>query len=64
VKTLKLQIELTYDDTVMHDEDIESVAWFHTILTDKTPGNLLLHSQEIGDEIGTVIVTKIEEVQP
>lgn len=63
MKTLKFSVELTYDDTVMHGEEPDSIQWFRSILVDQTPGNLLLHSQEIGDEIGTMIITgPVEEV--
>jgi hypothetical protein len=60
VKTIRLEIELTYDDDLMHcgDEDQEAKEWFYNSLM--FPQDLLiLHSNEIGDEIGEVKVLSI-----
>jgi len=47
-------IELEYDDELMHGKDQEAIAWFYNdILLGKT-GLLTLHSNEIGDQIGSV----------
>lgn len=59
-KTLKLEIELTYEAYLMHGDDKESIDWFYNdILKSKRRNDLILHSNEIGDEIGTVKVIKI-----
>jgi len=54
-KKIKLVIELEYDAHIMHGEDPDGVKWFDSILYG---GGLVLHSNEIGDEIGTVRVIK------
>lgn len=57
MKTIKLQIELTYDDTIIHGNDLEAIRWFkEEVLGD----DLILHSNLIGDEIGAVKVIVIE----
>ena len=60
MEKLKLEIELTYDAENMHGKDKESIDWFfNNILKSKRKNDLILHSDEIGDEIGTVKVIKI-----
>lgn len=61
MKTIKLLIELKYDDKMIHggDKDKESKDWFFKeILGSKRKNDLILHSNEIGDEIGTVKLLK------
>ena len=53
MKTLTLTIELTYDDVLMHSDDPGEEEWFRN---DVLGGQLVLHSNEIGDEVGTVRV--------
>ena len=49
-------VELEYDTELMHGNDPDAVEWFRsTLLND----DLVLHSNEIGDEIGTVRVIRI-----
>ena len=56
--TIRLEIELEYDADIMHGNDAESRAWFlDTILSSQT-GHLILHSNEIGDELGPVTVLR------
>ena len=52
MKTIKMEIELTYDEDMIHGEDKEAIKWFEQdiLLTD----NLFLYSNEIGDTIGGV----------
>lgn len=58
---LTLTIELDYDAEIMHGDDEESKAWFFSeILHDET-GELLLHSNNIGDTLGAVRVISIGE---
>jgi hypothetical protein len=52
--TLRLEIELTYDGDIMHGDDVEAIEWFRYHILMGAEGKLLLHSNEIGDEIGTV----------
>jgi hypothetical protein len=55
---LRLVCTLTYNAEMMHggDDDIEAKAWFFDLLAGD---GLILHSQDIGDEIGTIRVQKI-----
>jgi len=65
MKKLKLEIELTYDDELMHsgDSDPQSKAWFTREVLLKEEGGLILHSNEIGDEVGEVRVLSISNVE-
>lgn len=58
MKTIRLEIELTYNAETMHGDDAESLAWFQQLLRGEDEERLILHSNEIGDEIGDVKVTK------
>ena len=29
MKTIKLEIELTYDDNIMHGDDPDAIKWFY-----------------------------------
>ncbi len=56
MKKIKLLVELKYDANIMHGKDKEATDWFFNhVLKDK----LILHSNEIGDEIGEVKIIKI-----
>lgn len=63
MKKLMLEVELEYDDQTMHGDDHDSVAWFwnDVLLYPGKDGQLILHSNEIGDEIGTIKVLKVHE---
>ena len=56
---LKMEIELDYDAETMHDVDKEAMEWFYNDILLGSGGKLLLHSNEIGDEIGKVTGLKI-----
>lgn len=57
-KQLKIEAVITYEPDIMYGNDEESKKWFfEEILKDE----LVLHSNEIGDEIGTMKITKIYE---
>lgn len=64
---IQLVIELEYDDENMHGKDLESKTWFYTKVLGKDYGKtkaiqaeedeeLILHSNYIGDYVGTVRV--------
>ena len=55
MKTERLMIELEYDDDLVHSNEPEAVEWFWL---DVMGGDLVLHSNEIGDEVGRVKVLK------
>ena len=57
MKTLRLEIELTYDDVQMHGDDIHAEDWF---INDILGGELdLVDKIELGDDIGKVKVISI-----
>ena len=56
MKTIRLLIDLTYDDEIMHSDEDAAIAWFHDNVL---KGELLLHSNEIGDEVGEVRVLEV-----
>ena len=58
---IKIEGEFTYDAELMHggDEDKEAEQWFHKdILKGEA---LVVFSPEIGDEIGTLKIKKLEK---
>ena len=64
MKVLKLVIELTYDPFLWHgdENDTEARDWFFKeVLSDKH--DLLLHSNGVGDTIGTVKIIDIEDAK-
>ncbi len=58
---LKLEVEIEYEEDLMHGEDEDAIAWFHdqVLLNPRPDEGLILHSNYIGDEIGTVKVSHI-----
>ena len=56
MKTIRLLIDLTYDDEIMHGDDEGAIAWFREQVL---KGELLLHSNVIGDEVGEVRVLEV-----
>ena len=61
MKTMRLEIELTYDDDVMHGNDVGAFEWFKD---EVLGGELVLHSNEIGDAVGMVKVIRILDASP
>jgi hypothetical protein len=56
MKKIKFEAILIYDNNIMHGKDKTAITWFYnTVLKD----TLILHSNEIGDEIGTVKIKRI-----
>ena len=60
MKTIKLEVELTYDEEMMHsgDGDEEAKDWFFNAVLG-SEGLRLAELDEIGDEIGSVNVVKV-----
>ena len=61
MRVLRMIVDLTYDDVGMHGGNHDHYAreWFRKeILGGK--GGLILHSNEIGDAIGTIMVREIK----
>ena len=54
MRTLRLVVDLEYDDDSMHGTDPQAIAWFRDEVLGKEA--LRLHSNEIGDEVGIVRV--------
>jgi len=59
VAKIRLEIELEYDENIMHGDDPQAIEWFFEDILQDQNGELLLHSNEIGDTIGTVRVTRL-----
>ena len=61
MRTERLLIELEYDDEIMHGDEPDAVEWFWL---DVMGGKLILHSNELGDEIGQVkVISRLREPQ-
>jgi len=54
-----MTIELDYDAELMHGDDPESKNWFFGQILNKDLGKLVLHSDDIGDTVGTVRVVSV-----
>jgi hypothetical protein len=63
MKTLRLIVDLTYDEQIMHGEDKESIDWFfENVMRNNTVNEqLILHSNYIGDEVGEIKLIEIME---
>lgn len=63
MKKVKMLVELEYDADGMHggEYDKQAKRWFmdHVLLNNTEAGRLVLHSNEIGDEVGTVHVLEV-----
>jgi hypothetical protein len=60
MKTLKMTVELTYDDTMWHRDDEEDRAWFFNEVllgADLQLGDV----GDVGDMIGDIKVLTVEE---
>jgi hypothetical protein len=56
---VRMEIELEYDTGIMHGDDADSRRWFFEEVLGG--GQLLLHSNEIGDTVGEVRLIRIIE---
>ena len=58
MRKIRMLVEVEYDAVGMHGDEPESKRWFmENVLLDKA--GLLLHSNEIGDTVGTVLVLEV-----
>ena len=64
MKKIKMEVELEYNDEIIHGNDPESIDWFHKeiLLHPSKDGGLILHSNEIGDEVGVIRVLAVWDV--
>jgi hypothetical protein len=56
MKTIKLLVELTYNNDTMHGDDPDSIVWFND---EVLGGEVVAWSNEIGDELGFIKVLDI-----
>ena len=60
MKTERLLIELEYDDKIMHGDEPDAIEYFW--LDVMGDGELYLHSNHIGDEVGRVkVISRLQE---
>ena len=60
MRTERLVIELEYDDEIMHGDELEAIEWFWRDVMGG--GELYLHSNFIGDEVGRVkVISRLRE---
>ena len=57
MKKIKLLVELEYDESIIYGNDQEAMKWFFDEILAKD--RLILHSKEIGDEIGEIKLIQI-----
>lgn len=50
--TIRIALTLEYDPAIMHGDDEDAKAWFFDSILQ--PGDLFLHSNEIGDVVGEI----------
>lgn len=58
MKTLTLTVELRYDAGLMHGKDVSAQCWFNSEILG---GDLLLHSNDMGDTVGDVKVLEVRD---
>ena len=56
MKTVKLLVELTYNNDTMHGDDPDGIVWFNDEILG---GEVVVWSNEIGDELGFIKVLEI-----
>ena len=63
-RVIRLIVDLTYDDDIMHGMEQSEIDWFHDQILTGDRGELSLHSNDIGDTLGNVSVIEIVGVYP
>ena len=61
MKTVRMIIEVDYDEQIMYGNDQEAKDWFFNSVL--ATGDLILHSNEIGDEVGEVRVLECKLIE-
>ena len=60
MRRIRMLVELTYNDDVMHGDEQAAIDWFFDdVLHGNSEEKLILHSNEFGDEIGIIEVLDI-----
>ena len=60
MKTVRMVIEVDYDEKIMYGNDEEAKDWFFNSVLNN--GDMVLHSNEIGDTVGEVRVLECLEL--
>ena len=63
MEKIKMIVEIEYNEKIMHGDCQEETNWFCEEILLGEKGLLLLHSNELGDNIGTVKGLKIIKEQ-
>lgn len=58
---IKVTFELEYDGDIQHGDDPEGIEWFRNEILLGKEGELLLHSNHIGDTVGKLKGVKIHD---
>lgn len=58
---IKMLIELDYGDRMFDEDEPEEVEWFEQNILLGDSGQLLLHSNELGDSLGPVKVLELHK---
>ena len=64
MKKLRMVIDLEYDDDLVHGGNEGFIDWWETIRSSQDEERLILHSNFIGDEIGSVEIVDIVKGWP
>jgi len=56
MKTIKLLVELTYNNDIMHGDDPDGIVWFNDEIL---ASEIIAWSNELGDEVGFIKVLEI-----
>lgn len=59
MRKLLLEVELEYDDDIMHSPERNGLTWFHDEVLLGSASDLSLHSGYVGDFVGSVRVIAI-----
>ena len=57
---IKIEAVINVDDDLFFFSDQDEIDWFNSVLNDKKHTRLILHSNDIGDEIGQTYNFKYE----
>ena len=58
MKTIRLVIDLTYEDDMYNEQDPDELEWFKDLIGPDNADLFLFDGGELGDVIGTVKIVK------